>query len=155
MITLASSQHNLYDLYLLLCVQCWTLADGQRYFPKHVESYSKNKFEKLVLLVDFIIRTNVVKCSVYSVLNLLSKDISCLLNHLTVIIFYDFRWRFKPLVYSIYLVAVFYFCPFICHTKKSKLYWIPRFCLMTLKCIAFLNVFSCILADMDQGNPAV
>jgi len=30
--------------------------DGQRYCPKHVEFYSKNKFEKLVHLVGFIIR---------------------------------------------------------------------------------------------------
>ena len=30
--------------------------DGQRCCPKHVESYSKNKFEKLVLLVGFIIK---------------------------------------------------------------------------------------------------
>ena len=30
--------------------------DGQRNCPKHVESYSKNKFEKLVHLVGFIIR---------------------------------------------------------------------------------------------------
>jgi len=30
--------------------------DGQRNFPKHVEFYSKNKFEKLVYLVAFIIR---------------------------------------------------------------------------------------------------
>ena len=30
--------------------------DGQRNCPKHVESYSKNIFEKLVCLVDFIIR---------------------------------------------------------------------------------------------------
>ena len=30
--------------------------DGQRYSPKHVESYFKNKFEKLVLLFGFIIR---------------------------------------------------------------------------------------------------
>jgi len=52
----ARSQHNLYDLYLLLCVQCLTPDDGQRYCPKHVEFYSKNKFEKLVLLVGFIIR---------------------------------------------------------------------------------------------------
>jgi len=29
---------------------------GQRNFPKHVEFYSKNKFEKLVHLVGFIIR---------------------------------------------------------------------------------------------------
>jgi len=53
---LASSQHNLYDLYLLLCVQWQTPDDGHKYCPKHVESYSKNKFEKLVLLVGFIIR---------------------------------------------------------------------------------------------------
>jgi len=31
--------------------------DGQRNCPKHAEFYSKNKFEKLVHLVDFIIRT--------------------------------------------------------------------------------------------------
>ena len=29
--------------------------DGQRICPKHVEFYSKNKFEKLVHLVGFII----------------------------------------------------------------------------------------------------
>ena len=31
--------------------------DGQRNCPKHVEFYSKNKYEKLVHLVGFIIRT--------------------------------------------------------------------------------------------------
>jgi hypothetical protein len=35
----------------LLCVQWKTLDDGQRNCPKHVEFYSKNKFEKLVHLV--------------------------------------------------------------------------------------------------------
>jgi len=30
--------------------------DGERNRPKHVEFYSKNKFEKLVHLVGFIIR---------------------------------------------------------------------------------------------------
>ena len=39
---LASSQLN---LYVLLCVQCWTPYDGQRDCPKHVEFHSKNKFE--------------------------------------------------------------------------------------------------------------
>ena len=29
---------------------------GQRNSPKYVEFYSKNKFEKLIFLVDFIIR---------------------------------------------------------------------------------------------------
>ena len=40
----------------LLCVQWKTPDDGQRNCPKHVEFYSKNKFEKLVHLVGFIIR---------------------------------------------------------------------------------------------------
>ena len=40
----------------LLCVQWKTPDDGQRNCPKHVEFYSKNKFEKLVHLVDFFIR---------------------------------------------------------------------------------------------------
>jgi len=40
----------------LLCVQWKTLDDGRRNSPKHVEFYSKNKFEKLLHLVGFIIR---------------------------------------------------------------------------------------------------
>ena len=35
-----------------------TADDGQRNCPKHVEFYSKNKFEKLVRLVGFIIRSS-------------------------------------------------------------------------------------------------
>jgi len=38
----------------LLCVQWKTPHDGQRNCPKHVEFYSKNKFEKLLHLVGFI-----------------------------------------------------------------------------------------------------
>jgi len=37
-------------------VELKTRNDGQRNCPKHVEFYSKNKFEKLGLLVGFIIR---------------------------------------------------------------------------------------------------
>ena len=40
----------------LLCVQWKTPDDGQRNCPKHVGFYSRNKFEKLVHLVGFIIR---------------------------------------------------------------------------------------------------
>ena len=40
----------------LLCVQLKTPDDGQWKCPKHVEIYSKNKFEELVHLVGFIIR---------------------------------------------------------------------------------------------------
>ena len=56
LIPLASSQQNLYDIYLLLCVQCQTPDNGHRNWPKHIEFHSKNKFEKLVHLVRFIIR---------------------------------------------------------------------------------------------------
>jgi len=48
---------NLYDRHLLLCVQWKTPDDGQRNCPKHIEFYSKNKFEKLVHLVGFVIKT--------------------------------------------------------------------------------------------------
>jgi hypothetical protein len=50
----------------LLCVQGKTPDDGQRNCPKHVEFYSKNKFEKLVHLVGFIIRIvfSIVPCSI-------------------------------------------------------------------------------------------
>ena len=39
-----------------MCVQRKTPDDGQRNCPKRVEFYSKNKFEKSVHLVGFIIR---------------------------------------------------------------------------------------------------
>ena len=39
-----------------MCVQLKTPDDGQRNCPKHVEFYSKNKFEELVHLVGFIVR---------------------------------------------------------------------------------------------------
>jgi len=56
LIPLANSQHNLYDIHLLLCVQCRTPEDGHKDCPKHVEFHSKYKFEKLVHLVGFVIR---------------------------------------------------------------------------------------------------
>ena len=37
--------------------------DGQRNCPKHVEFHSKNKFEKLLHLVGFIVR-NLTRCTV-------------------------------------------------------------------------------------------
>ena len=46
----------LYDIYLLLCIQYQTPDDRQKTCPKHVEFYSKNKFEKLVHLFGFITR---------------------------------------------------------------------------------------------------
>jgi len=56
LVLLASNQHNLYDIYLLLCIQYQTPDDEQKACPKHVEFYSKNKFDKSVRLVGFAIR---------------------------------------------------------------------------------------------------
>jgi len=41
--------------YTIAVCTAKTLDDGQRTCPKYVEIYSKNKFEKLVHLVGFII----------------------------------------------------------------------------------------------------
>ena len=46
---------NMCDIYHC-CVQRRTPDDGQRNYPKYVEFYFKNKFEKLVHLVCFNIR---------------------------------------------------------------------------------------------------
>jgi hypothetical protein len=56
LIPLASSQQNLYDIYHCRVYSAKTPDDGQRNCTKHVEFYSKNKFEKLVHLVGFIIK---------------------------------------------------------------------------------------------------
>jgi hypothetical protein len=53
---LASCQQTCTRHIPLLCVQWKTPDDGQRNCPKHVEFHSKNKFQKLVHLVRFIIR---------------------------------------------------------------------------------------------------
>ena len=47
---------NLYDKYHYCVYNENTPDDGQRNCPKHVALHSKKKFEKLVHLVDFIIR---------------------------------------------------------------------------------------------------
>ena len=47
---------NLYDIYHCCVYSEKPSDDGQRNCSKHVELCSKNKFEKLVYLVGFIIR---------------------------------------------------------------------------------------------------
>jgi len=44
-------EFNLYDIYLMLCVQSWTPYYGRKDRPKHVEWYSINS--KIVHLVGF------------------------------------------------------------------------------------------------------
>jgi len=55
LILLASCRKPVWHIPLL-CVQWKTPDDGQRNCSKHVEFYSKIKFEKLVHLVGFIIK---------------------------------------------------------------------------------------------------
>jgi hypothetical protein len=52
LILLASCQQTCMTYTIAVC----TPDDGQRNCPKHVEFHSKNKFEKLLHLVGFIIR---------------------------------------------------------------------------------------------------
>ena len=51
---------NLYDIYHCCVYSEKLLIMGQRNCPKHVEFYSKNKFEELVHLVGFIIRMHLI-----------------------------------------------------------------------------------------------
>jgi len=55
LILLASCQQTCMTYTIAVCT-VKTPDDGQRNCPKHVEFYSKNKFEKLMHLVGFIIR---------------------------------------------------------------------------------------------------
>ena len=55
LILLASCQQPVGQISLL-CVLLKSSDGGQRNCPKHVDFYSKNKFEKLVHLVGFIIK---------------------------------------------------------------------------------------------------
>ena len=57
----------------LLCVQWKTPDDGRRNCPRHVKFQSKNKFEKLVYLVGFVIR-NLSRCTVTWTSNLLCSS---------------------------------------------------------------------------------
>jgi len=47
---------NLYDIHHCCVYSEKTRDDGQRNCPKHVEFHSKNKFEKLLHLLDFIFK---------------------------------------------------------------------------------------------------
>jgi hypothetical protein len=51
---------NLYDIYHCCVYSEKLLTDGQRNGPKHVEFHSKNKFEKSVHLVGFVIKNLLV-----------------------------------------------------------------------------------------------
>ena len=63
LILLASCQQTCMRYTIAVCTVTKTPDDGQRSFPKHIEFYSKNKFEELVHLVGFIIRVRHICCA--------------------------------------------------------------------------------------------
>jgi len=69
----------------LLCVRWKTSNDGQRNCPKHVEFYFKNKFEKLMHLVCFIIRKRHFSC-VFSQL----REIMLIFKHHNILLLINF-----------------------------------------------------------------
>jgi hypothetical protein len=56
LILLEICQQTCMTYTIALCTVKKTPDDGQRNSPKHVEFHSKNKFQKLVHIVGFIIR---------------------------------------------------------------------------------------------------
>jgi len=61
LILLVSCRQTCMTYTIAVCTAKKTPDDGQRNCPKHVEFYSKNRFEKLVHLVAFIVRMNTVQ----------------------------------------------------------------------------------------------
>ena len=71
---------NLYGVYHC-CVYSEKIPDdGQRNFPKHVEFYSKIKYEKFVHLVGFIIRIFTTNIRALNYLEIFDLDTSAILT---------------------------------------------------------------------------
>jgi len=71
---LASCRQNLYDIYHCCVYSEKTPDDGQRNCPKHVEFYSKSKFEKLVHAVGYY--KNISQCTVILMSNTSGIEVS-------------------------------------------------------------------------------
>jgi len=77
LILLASCQQTCMTYTIAVCT-VKTTDDGQRNCPKHVEFYSKNKFEKLVHLVGlFLISSRLATTNVRSVTACRSEGFNC------------------------------------------------------------------------------
>ena len=84
------------NLYILLCVQWKTPDDGQRNCLKHVEFYSKNKFEKLGASSWFYYKSgkyvhkNVLQCTLQNIINNISANFILLVIEDDIHAFYIF-----------------------------------------------------------------
>jgi len=108
----------------LLCVQWKSPDDGHRNCLKYVEFYSKNKFEKLVHLAGFIIRTIV----------------SCFWPRVTWFLTACFMFVQSFLRSSILPFALFPYCTFLYPLKYLL------FCLLSV----FVTFFLCIFHEIKS-----
>jgi len=104
------------NLYVLMCLQWKTPGDGWRNCPKHVEFYSKNKSEKLVHLVTFIIRIRILlyppqfNCTYHSQRSFISETQR-----------YNGHGQKGLLLYTIYRHENKISCSYILHTFKHSI----------------------------------
>jgi hypothetical protein len=106
----------------LLCLQWKTPDDGQRNCPKHVEFYCKNKFEKLVHLIGFIIRIYHDSRSpdrhIYLICwKLMTNVWKYMCNNF--IVLYDFIWKWER-------PSVFFLVPSAVRDPSSSVLWYFR-----------------------------
>ena len=96
-----------------LCVQWKTSDDGQRNCPKHVKFYSKNKFEKLVHLVGFVIRIYHDARSPERQINLLTSvnnatcrhpESTSVLNTLSTNIISIYRYKYSEVILTCWIL---------------------------------------------------
>ena len=108
----------------LLCVRWKTPDDEHRNCPKHAEFYSKNKFEKLVHLVGFILR-------IYHD----ARSPECQIYQRSVAPFY--MWNLPQHPYA---------------TRQVKLHVLntPQF--STLNSVAALHFIACYLVQWSKGR---
>jgi hypothetical protein len=105
-------------LISLLCVQWKTLDDGQRNCPIHVEFHSKNKIEKLVHLVCFIIRklkvilqplpTNVETINIIRKLQVLLQPLPTNVETINAVFHFVFNLIYKTHYICVFVVQYFH-----------------------------------------------
>ena len=106
LILLATCQQTCMTYTTAVCT-VKTHDDGQRNYPKHVESYSKNKFEKSVHLVGFII-------GIYHDARSTERQINVVRLHKPLVLHrYETHTQTRARVHTVLLASFF----------KSSIYW--------------------------------
>jgi len=106
----------------LLCVQWKTPNDGQRNCPKCVEFYSKNKLDKLVHLVGFIVRiyhnARSSECQIRNLTYWTSLEIVMALHD------DDIKWHWNPYFSLCYKIGICLYTLPLNHIQTPVILWI-------------------------------